>query len=128
MSLSSSCVFLVSKLDDSQLLALLRSLYIIARADGQVNDMEMAALKEVAVIFGYSNIDIESLLNLRDEGTTLDAAYKVLGIEATATDDDVKAAYRRMALRYHPDRVATSGGDVTAAAEQKFKEINAARK
>ena len=36
---------------------------------------------------------------------TLQEAYRTLGIRETATDDEVRQAYRQMALRYHPDRV-----------------------
>ena len=67
------------------------------------------------------------MLNLRSGGTDLEAAYKVLGITKDATDDEVKAAYRKMALKHHPDRVATLGEDVKRAAEKKFQEINNAK-
>ena len=53
--------------------------------------------------------------------------YEVLGIRPTATDDEVKAAYRRLALKHHPDRVATLGDDVKRAAEEKFQQINQAK-
>ena len=53
--------------------------------------------------------------------------YQVLGVPPTATDDEVKAAYRRMALKHHPDRVATLGEDVKRAAEEKFQQINNAK-
>ena len=52
---------------------------------------------------------------------------KVLGISPNATNDEVKAAYRKMALQHHPDRVATLGEDIRLAAEKKFKEINEAK-
>ena len=55
------------------------------------------------------------------------SAYKVLGILPSATNDEVKAAYRKMALQHHPDRVATLGEDIRLAAEKKFKEINEAK-
>jgi DnaJ like chaperone protein len=57
----------------------------------------------------------------------LDAAYKVLGLSPDATDEEVKTAYRKLALKNHPDRVATLGEDVRKAAEKKFQEINAAK-
>ena len=69
--------------------------------------------------------EVESMLNLG--GKTLDEAYKVLEIEPTATDDEVKKAYRKMALKHHPDRVATLGEDVKKAAEEKFQQINNAK-
>jgi DnaJ like chaperone protein len=52
-----------------------------------------------------------------------DSAYTELEISPSATDDEVRSAYRRMAMKYHPDRVATLGPDVQKAAEEKFKKI-----
>ena len=51
----------------------------------------------------------------------------MLGVEPTATDDEVRKAYRQMALKHHPDRVAALGEDVRKAAERKFQEINEAK-
>ena len=67
------------------------------------------------------------MLNLDAGANDLEAAYKVLGVSPSATDQEVKAAYRKLALQHHPDRVATLGEDVRKAAEQKFQEINAAK-
>ena len=57
---------------------------------------------------------------------TIDAAYAVLEISPSATDDEVKSAYRRMAMQNHPDKVATLGPEVQKAAEEKFRKIQEA--
>ena len=106
-------------------LQLLSFLAKIAQSDGNVCQAEIEALKEVASAMGLSAQEVESMLNLG--GNTLEQAYKVLEIEPTATDDEVKAAYRKLALKHHPDRVATLGEDVKKAAEEKFQQINNAK-
>lgn len=106
-------------------LQLLAFLAEIAKADGHVAAAEIDALREVAAYIGLSESELESMLNL--SGGQLDDAYKVLEISPSATDDEVRAAYRKMALKHHPDKVASLGEDIRKAAEEKFQQINAAR-
>ena len=117
-------------MDVSQRLQLLNYLVIIAKVDGYVSPEEIKALKEVARHLGLTAKDVDSMLNM-ERGARADSniedAYKVLGISPTATDDEVKAAYRKMALKHHPDRVATLGEDIRKAAEKKFQDINDAK-
>ena len=127
MTIRSACQQIATNMDYSQRLQLVSFLVMIAQADGSVVQAEITALRDVAASLGISAADVESLLNLRGSKNDLEAAYKVLGISPSATDDEVKAAYRQMALKHHPDRVSTLGDDVKRAAEKKFKEINDAK-
>lgn len=97
----------------------------VAKADGHVDASEVEALQEVAVAMGLPADIVSQMLSLGSD--SLDDAYAVLGITAEATDAEVRAAYKKMALQHHPDRVATLGDDVKAAATRKFQEINAAK-
>jgi len=122
-----ACQQIAMNMDYSQRLQLVSFLVMIAQADGNVVQAEIQALRDVAASLGLSAADVESMLNLRSSKNDLEAAYKVLGISPSATDDEVKAAYRQMALKHHPDRVAKLGEDVRKAAEKKFQEINDAK-
>jgi DnaJ like chaperone protein len=108
-----------------QRLQLLSFLCGIAKADGHVSKEEIDALKEVARYMQMQDAEVDSLLNLGSN--SLEDAYKVLEITPDATDQEVRSAYRQMALKHHPDHVANLGDDVKKAAEEKFRQINAAK-
>jgi DnaJ like chaperone protein len=119
------CQQIYMNTDYSQRLQLLSFLVMIAQADGHVDATEITALKEVAGWMRVPESEVLSMLNL--EKDDLESAYKVLGVSPSATDDELRRAYRRLALEHHPDRVAALGDDVRRAAEKKFQEINAAK-
>lgn len=108
-----------------QRIQLLSFLVQIAQSDGHICSDEVTALRDVALAMGLSTQELDSLLHLR--GDSLEEAYQVLEITPSATDEEVKAAYRRLALKHHPDRVAALGEDVRRAAEEKFQQINNAK-
>ena len=125
-----SCVEISFHMNIGQRLQLLDYLIIIAKVDGTISPEEVYALKEVAAYLGLSAQDVDSMLNMEassNQQIGLDEAYKILGISPNATNDEVKAAYRKMALKHHPDRVSTLGDDIREAAEKKFQEINNAK-
>ena len=105
-------------------LQLLHYLFGLANSDGHVADSELIVLKRIALLLDVPNSDFESLKNMfwRDS----DSDYKVLGIEKTASDEEVKKAYRQMAVRYHPDKVAQLGEEVQKGANEKFQKIQEA--
>jgi DnaJ like chaperone protein len=124
-NIKDACLQISMNMEYGERLQLLNFLVMIAQADGIVDATEIDALKEVAGWMQVPEEEIDSLLNL--EKDDLESAYKVLGVSPDATDDEVKRAYRRLALEHHPDRVAALGEDVRKAAEKKFQEINAAK-
>lgn len=65
---------------------------------------------------------IEGVQEIEDEETP----YQILGVEPTATDAEVKKAYRERIAAYHPDKVAALGPELREVAEQKTRQINLA--
>lgn len=116
---------LAANLNYGERLQLLDFLARIAQADGYVSPEEVDALKEVSQAMGLSASEVDSMLHLG--GDTLEEAYQVLEIAPTATDAEVRSAYRRLVLKHHPDRVATLGEDVRRASEEKLQRINDAK-
>ena len=55
-----------------------------------------------------------------------ESAYKILEISPEASNEEVKKAYKRMAIKYHPDKVSHLGEDVQRQAKEKFQQLNAA--
>lgn len=106
-------------------LQLMAFLCEISKADGNIEEAEIQALRTLAQHLSIDPNSVEQMLHLG--GQSLDDAYAVLGISRNATDEEVRKAYRKMALQYHPDRVATLGEDMKAAAQKKFQEINNAK-
>lgn len=103
---------------------LLHYLFGIARADGQVATQELNVIKHIANLLGISNYDFDSVKNMFYRDTHSD--YKVLGIESTATEEEIKKAYRQMAIKHHPDKVAAMGEEYQKGAKEKFQKIQEA--
>ncbi|MCA3011545.1 MAG: molecular chaperone DjiA [Myxococcaceae bacterium] len=104
--------------------AVLRAMYEVVLADGPMGRAEQDVLKRVVQHFNLSD---EQLLTVTGElfGSG-EAHYQTLGLTAAASDDDVRAAFRRLAAENHPDRVATLGPAEAEAAAARFRAVKEA--
>lgn len=100
---------------------LLHYLFGIAKADGDVSESEIKVIRNISNMLGVSIADFESIKAMfyRD----VDSDYKVLGLDKDATDDEVKKAYRKMAIKFHPDKVEQMGEEYQKGAKEKFQKI-----
>ncbi len=118
------CSQISTNMDYSSRLQLLHLLFNISLADGAINASEVDAVEKMSGYLGIATSDYVSIRNMFVPET--DSSYKILEIKPTATDDDVKKAYRRMAMKYHPDKVSHLGDEFRKTADEKFKKVNEA--
>lgn len=107
-------------------LEIVHFLFELAKADGEISPEEVEVIKRIATYMGLTNADYQSLAALYQRKQDPNWAYTALEITPSATDDEVKKAYRRMAMKYHPDKVANAGEEVRQQATEKFRAINEA--
>ena len=121
----SSCQEMARSMPEEYRIQLIAFLAQIAKVDGRVDSVEVDALKDIAVNLNLNPGVVDSMFALG--GSSLEDAYKVLGISSSATDEEVRSAYRRMVMLNHPDKVANLGEDIREAATKKLQEINHAK-
>nr|WP_321221172.1 DnaJ domain-containing protein [uncultured Psychroserpens sp.] len=118
------CLQIREMMDHSSRLQLLHFLFGIAKADGMVTDDEVSQIYMISGYLGISSRDYASIKAMFYNSS--DNAYKILEITKEATDDEVKKAYRKMAKKYHPDKVIHLGKEHQAGAEEKFRQVQKA--
>jgi DnaJ like chaperone protein len=116
------CNQITEHVNYSSRLQLLHFLYGLGYADGRLDSNEERLLEIIANGLRIEAKDMNSLKSMFKN--TIEDYYKVLEIDSTVPDEEVKKAYRKMAMKYHPDKVATMGEDVKKAAHEKFQKLN----
>lgn len=118
------CMEIRLNMDHPSRLELLNVLFSLAMSDKEFHPSEEDLLKRIAVMLGISGKDYESILSMHHQDSGW--AYKVLEISPDVSDEEARKAYRRMAMKYHPDKVAHLGEEVAKTAAEKFKAVNQA--
>lgn len=124
ISASRICSYLNNRTRYEVRLQILHFLFGIAQADGQVSESEVNVMGQIAGYFGINHRDFESIKAMFFKNA--DSAYKILEIEKTATNDEVKKAFRTMAKKYHPDKLQHMDEAYQKGAEEKFRKVQEA--
>ena len=122
--LSDICSIINGSMPIRQRSLLIQYLFGIAQADGLVSDSEMKVIQRISSYFRISSIEFEQIKSLFYKDVS--SYYKVLGIDESASNDEVKKAYRKMAIKHHPDKFSQLGEEQQKAAKNKFQKIQEA--
>jgi DnaJ like chaperone protein len=118
------CLQIKGNMDYSSRLQLLHLLFNISLADTLIHKSEIEIIEKISNYLGVASTDFISIKNMFIPET--DSSYKILEIDPSSSNEDIKKAYRRMAMKYHPDKVSHLGEEFRKTADEKFKKVNEA--
>ena len=116
------CRQIQKSMDHPSRLELIHVLFGLSASDGEIHPEEVKVIHTISGYLNISDKDYESIkaIFIKD----MNSAYKILEINSDASDSEVKKAYRKMAVKYHPDKVAHLGKEIQNTAEEKFKAVS----
>jgi DnaJ like chaperone protein len=124
ISLRQVCLQIQQMMDHASRLQLLHFLFGIAKADGAVAASEVSVIEQIAQYLRISANDFQSIKAMFYSSQA--NAYKILEIEKGASPQAIKKAYRKMAKKFHPDKVQHLGEAHQKGAEEKFRKVQEA--
>ncbi len=124
VSVRKVCLQIRQHMAHASRLQLVHFLFGIAKADQFVSESEIEAIRKIAGYLYINNNDFESIKAMFHK--TSDSAYRILEIDQSVSNEEVKRAYRKMAKKYHPDKLQSLGEEHLKGAQQKFQQIQAA--
>tara|TARA_B100000315_G_scaffold238863_1_gene257057 strand:- start:39 stop:773 length:735 start_codon:yes stop_codon:yes gene_type:complete len=122
LPLKAVCLQIKNNMDHPSRLQMIHILFGLSQADGDVHPLEVKIIHTISGYLGVSSKDFDSIQAMFYKDTTM--AYKILEISPEASDNEIKKTYRKMATKFHPDKVHHLGEEFQKMAEEKFKTVN----
>ncbi len=125
-SLPQVCLQIQRSMDHPSRLEIIHLLFGLSSADGVIHPKEIEIIQVIARNININENDFASIKAIFVKSTK--SSYLILEIDSSVNNDEVKKAYRKMAKKYHPDKVTHLGEELQELAEEKFKAVNKAYK
>ena len=117
------CQQLNSYVNHPSRLQIIHFLFGVSASDNEIHSSELELIKRIAGYLNINKYDFESIQSMfitHDGANSLDKWFKILEIDKTASDDEIKKAHRKMVIKYHPDKLQGVSQDIIKLAEEKF--------
>ena len=118
------CKQLNKYINHSSRLQIIHFLFGVSASDNEIHISEKRLIEKIATYLNISKYDFESIQSMfvdNRSDNSLEKYYKILGVNNSASIDEVKKAYRKMAMKYHPDKLQGVSSDIVKLAEEKFQ-------
>ena len=122
-SIRSVCLEINKHVNHKTRLQIIHFLFSIANSDRYIDRKEIDIIKKISKYFWISEYDFSSIQAMFSKNKNINNSYDILGIKKTATDSDIKTAYRKMVKKYHPDKLKNVSDDVVKLAKEKFQSV-----
>lgn len=116
-------------LDEQSKCTILSLLYGIAMADGVMSNEEWQLLIRITDYIGLSRNDLNTIRMMYGSSNNsfgTESPYKILGLEESASDEQIKRAYRTLAKKFHPDMQSNLSKEAQEDAQKRFVTIQQA--
>ena len=118
------CIQLNKYINHSSRLQIIHFLFGVSASDNEIHISEKRLIEKIATYLNISKYDFESIQSMfvdNRSDNSLEKYYKILAVNNSASIDEVKKAYRKMAMKYHPDKLQGVSSDIVKLAEEKFQ-------
>lgn len=124
VSLRQICLQIDKHVSHAQRLQLIHFLYGISKADGHIDAKEVEIIEKIGAYMYINARDLDSIKAMFYKEPKQN--YKILELDPKASDAEVKKAYRKMAMKYHPDKLSDLSESQQKMGQEKFLKVQEA--
>ena len=121
------CLQLTQSINHASRLQIIHFLFGVASSDNEIHQTEINVINKIATYLNVSSQDFQSISAMFIKaGSTIDTYYKILEVDKNSSTDEIKKSYRKLVMKYHPDKLQGVSEDIVKLANEKFLSIQQA--